>query len=92
MDGQSLLLLGAHVYVPAGEPHTVWYIIIEGPSMGLYKNYGTFIENRDQPFVAKEENDAGENMENKGFSWRAGWFWCIEDAQNRIQAVLCAGF
>ena len=98
MDGQSLLLLGAHVYVPAGEPHTVWYLIIEGPQMGMYKNYATFIEKRDKPFVAtdenEDENDAGENKEsqNKGFSWRAGWFWCFEDAQNWIQAVLCAGF
>jgi len=90
VDGQSLLLLGAHVYVPAGEPHTVWYVIVEGPNLGLYKNYATFIQKRDGPFL--DENNIGENVENKGFSYRAGWFWCLEDAKNWIQAVLCAGF
>ena len=92
MDGQSLLLLGAHVYVPAGEPHTVWYLIVEGPNLGLYKNYNTFIQKRDEPFRVNDENNIGENTENKGFSYRAGWFWCLEDTKNWIQAVLCAGF
>ena len=90
MDGQSLLLLGAHVYVPAGEPHTVWYVIVEGPNLGLYKNYATFEQKRDGP--NRDENNIGENAENNGFSYRAGWVWCLEDAKNWIQAVPCAGF
>ena len=64
---------------PCGEPHTVYYIVVEGPNYGIYKNYAEFTAARDKP-----------QDENTGFSYRAGYFWCKEDAKNWVQARLHA--
>ena len=51
---------------------------MEGPEIGLYQSYRRLKEVRDAPL---------ENGENDGKSWRAAWFWSIEEAKNYIQAV-----
>ena len=49
--------------------------MIEGPEKGLYKKYKEMKNDRDAP------------MKDGGWSYRAGWFWCEEDAKNWVQAV-----
>jgi hypothetical protein len=43
--------------------------------MGLYSQYDEMMAARDAP----TKKDA--------YSYRAGWFWCEEDAKNWVQAV-----
>ena len=71
----------AHVILaPSGEPHDIWYVVIEGPEKGLYRKYKEMKNARDAP------------MKDGGLSYRAGWFWCEEDAKNWVQAVAVCGF
>ena len=53
-------------------------MVIEGPQLGFYTKYEEMKEARDAPL---------KNGENGGLSYRAGWFWCEEDAKNWAQAV-----
>lgn len=50
-------------------------MVIEDPQKGLYTKYKDMKKARDFP------TNAG------GLSYRAGWFWCEEDAKNWVQAV-----
>lgn len=69
-------LVDAHVLpAPSGEPHDVTYIVIEGDQKGIYKNFTEMEAARDAP------------MKQNAYSYRAGWFWCEEDAKNWVQAV-----
>ena len=54
------------------------YLVMEGPGAGLYLSYRRLKEVRDAPL---------ENGENGGKSWRAAWFWSMEEAKNYVQAV-----
>ena len=58
-------------------------MVIEGPQLGLYTEYEEMKEARDAPAA----QGWIENGENGGLSYRAGWFWCEEDAKNWAQAV-----
>ena len=63
--------------IPTGEPHTEWYIVAEGPRVGLYQKYEEMLAARDEPV-----------QNQTGLSHRAGKFWCEEDAKNWVQAKL----
>lgn len=76
--GQFFLPRDAHVILlaPSGEPHDVYYMVLEGPGKGFYEKYKDMKKARDS--LLQEEG---------GLSYRAGWFWCKEDAMDWGQAV-----
>jgi hypothetical protein len=51
------------------------FIIIEGPYKGIWTRFLEFEKARDEPY-----------KRNVAWSYKAGFFWCLEDAKNWIQA------
>jgi hypothetical protein len=59
----------------------VW-MIVQGPQVGVYKNYARFIEARDRPYSTRAE----EEPVNGNYSWKACRFLSEGDALEWIEA------